>query len=122
MKKALLIIFACITLLSCQKEEREPVVEKVKMYIYVSNGIHLTNDPHMLEISGTNIETASNITGSYIIEASYPKGQTQTIKVKSMKPEHYVYLQVSKTVDQRPQDQIINTFKQGYLEVSFVAN
>ncbi|WP_017259865.1 hypothetical protein [Pedobacter arcticus] len=125
MKPRLLFLLPLLFLLGCEKDDKPDIAikETVKMYIFASTGIYLTGTtPPILELSGTNIETVKNITsGSHILEVEYPKGEKQTLTLKSSRPDLDVFLQVSKTLSHNVTGDIVDQYAMKSLTVTFIA-
>lgn len=127
LSKLLLLTFFLLSLitvtLSCKKEEKETVKEKVKLYIVAEPGIYLTAFPLVLELSGTNIETQKNIKNTHIMEVEFNKGETQTLnlKVVSGKIETEMSLAVSNVISLNEIGRIAyKTSRSGDISLTFV--
>lgn len=122
MKPYLLFLFALLTFTSCKDDPEGPVKEKVKLYISANTGVYLTGTPPpTMQISGTHIETVNNVTGTYIIEVYYPKGESQTVTLKGNTPDTELYLEVAKELSSVPAEQVAYKMGTGTISVSFVA-
>lgn len=107
-KLLLLALFLFSITISCKKEEKEEVKEKVKLYIVAETGIYLTAFPLILQLSGTNVETQNNISSTFVMEAEFNKGETQTLNLKVMsgKSETGISLAVSKLISLSEQGRV----------------
>lgn len=122
MKFYLLILLTVLTAISCKDEPQQPAKEKIKLLILASTGVYLTGTPPpTMQISGTNIETVNNVTGPYILEANYPKGETQTVTLKGNQPDTELYLQISRDGSLNTASQVAYKMGNGNISVSFVA-
>ncbi|MBK0381366.1 hypothetical protein I5M32_00210 [Pedobacter sp. SD-b] len=119
MKTKLLLLLPILFLLACKKDANSNK-EKIKLYILASTGIY-TGNPALLTLSGTNIETLKDFSGSYILDVDYIKGQNQTLTLTSNRKDVDVHITVSKTLSPNDPNNLVDKFGTGSLTVSFVA-
>jgi len=121
MRISLFIILVAFVIASCgKKSEGTPNKEAVTYYITASPGVHSSDSPVSIAVSGSNIESVT-ISAIHIIEAKYPKGEMQTITLKGIQGDPDLYLTVSKDLTLNPATEVVNKIGKGSITASFKA-
>ncbi len=120
LNKSYLGLLFVLLILSCKKEKEEVIKEQITYYISAGSEAYTIESPPIIySITGTNIETISNISGPYIMEVKYPKGDNQTVTLIGNRSDAGLILQVSKSVNLLKQGDPGYAFGKGTVSISF---
>jgi molybdopterin-binding protein len=122
MKKFLVLFLTAFSLVACgEKEDSEPKNEKIKLFVIADPGIYSTNSPVALQLSGTGIQTTSNITSVNVSELEFTKGESHTLTLKATQGDPMMSLEVARTPSLKLSDRIAFKEGRGTISVTFVA-